>query len=67
MTLNQLKKKYSKYIESIEKSNEYIGDKDYWCYLAEPYETDYGTTTIHDSLDIIEIELRDIDKRHNIK
>lgn len=64
MTVKSLLKKYGKYIESVEKSNEYVGDKDYWCYLNEPYETDYGTSTIHDSLDIIEMELKDIAKRY---
>jgi hypothetical protein len=65
MTVKGLLKKYGKYIESIEKSNEYIGDKDYWCYLNEPYETDYGTVMIHDSVDIIEMELEDIKKRYS--
>lgn len=65
MSINTIKKKYAKYIESIEKSNEYVGDKDYWCYLNDPYETDYNTSTIHDTLDIIEMELKDIAKRYN--
>ena len=45
------------------KSNEYEGDKDYWCYLADGYETDYGTITIHD-LSMIRDELKDIEKEY---
>lgn len=57
-------RKYAHMIEDFEKSNEYTGDNDYWCYLADPYETDYDTTTIHDTLSNIRSELRDIEKRY---
>lgn len=63
--MKSLLKKYGKFIESIEKSNEYVGDTDYWCYLKEPYETEYGYSMIHDSLEMIEAELNDIAKRYN--
>lgn len=57
-------RKYAHMIEDFEKSNEYTGDNDYWCYLSDPYETDYDTTTIHDTLSNIRSELRDIEKRY---
>ena len=61
MTLSQIKRKYKKFIESIEKDNQGFGFENfYWCYLKEPYTTSYDTTTIHDTLDIIESELKEI-------
>lgn len=55
-------RKYAYMIEDFEKSNEYVGDNDYWCYLADGYETEYGTSTIHDSISMIRAELRDIER-----
>lgn len=58
-------RRYAYMIEDFEKSNEYSGDNDYWCYLIDGYETEYGTGTIHDSLSMIRAELKDIEKKYN--
>ena len=63
MTIKQLAKKYSKYVESYEFDDEVTeeeGKANYWVYLKEPYETWYGTTSIHDNLETISNELADI-------
>ena len=53
-------RKYYWLIEGFEKSYEYEGDNDWWCYLLPQYETDYNTITIHDSLKYIRMELKDL-------
>lgn len=53
-------KNYKKFIESIEKDDEIEGN--YWCYLAEGYETAEGLVTIHGTLEEIEIELKELAK-----
>lgn len=56
-------RKYAHMIEDFEKSNEYVGDNEYWCYLADGYETEYGTGTIHDTISMIRAELKDIENK----
>ncbi len=56
-------RRYAHMIEDFEKSNEYVGDNDYWCYLADGYETEYGTGTIHDTISMIRAELKDIENK----
>lgn len=58
-------RKYAWMIEDFEKSDEYIGDKDYWCYLLDPYETSDGTSTIHDSLSMIRAELKSLAQEYS--
>lgn len=60
-------RKYAHMISGFEKSNEYVGDKDYWCYLVEPYETDNQEGTIHDTLAFIKSELKSISKKFDNK
>lgn len=62
--MKKLLKKYGKYIDDIYKSDEFNGDLDYWCELADDYETSEGLSTIHDTLKHIEWELEEISKRY---
>ena len=67
MTIRQLVKKYKKYIESYEydeEVSEHDGESNYWVYLNEPYETDYGTASIHDTVSMIEYYLEEIAERY---
>ena len=58
-------RKYAYMISDFEKSHEEVDDKDYWCYLVEPYETDNQEYTIHDTISFIRSELKEIERKFN--
>lgn len=57
-------RKYAWMIEDFEKSNEWVGDNEWWCYLIDGIEVEPGLGTIHDTLSIIRMELKDLERRY---
>ena len=67
MTLKRLLKKYNKYIDGYELDEEHTdreGVPNYWVYLKDGYETDWGETCQMDTLDQLDYFLQSVKQKY---